>query len=565
MNTTIVNQTKLPTEFVYGVIGICILPFFLNLLGISFASPQHSLNPSTLANLSQPEWVDQLHYAVLGSFTHTILEWIAICTAFFTVLLSFVHFAIKRDVVTPIIGISLFFAGSMDAFHILAADRIIEGAADSQALIPFTWAICRLFNVLILLLGVGTILVIKPKKWRGNFSVIIIAMVSFGLLAVAIIYFVMNSQTLPQTIFPDAVIKRPWDLTPLLLFIFSGVFVFPRLYQHYPNLFSYALVISTIPSVATQYHMTFGSIELFDNDFNIGHFLKIIAYLVPFFGLSLDYIQTYNQEAIVINTLATSSVLLSKSAEQQERMALQQSATVNQTTTTMNQLGYSSQQSAHQAEIAADTAKKVLKLAEIGKEAVNHTLIDMANLKEKVEAISKQIMRLSEQATLISNITIAVTNLANQTNLLALNASIEAVRTGENGKGSGVVAKEIRKLADQSKKYSQEINNLVLDIQSEINSTVKVTNDGKNTVYEGVKNAQFTTDTFIKVATEISSIVLSNQEIYKTYKEQENAIQQVIDSMNSLNEGVAQTATGIRETRVGIQDVEKALLLLLDS
>lgn len=560
-----VKQTRLPTAFVYGVVGICILPFLLNLLGISFASPQNSLNLSTLTNLSQPQWIDQLHHALLGSFTHTILEWVAICTAFFTVLLSFVHFAIKRDIVTPIIGISLFFAGSMDAFHILAADRMIEGVADSQALIPVTWAICRLFNVVILILGVGTILIIKPKNWRGNFTIVMMAILCFGLLASVIIYVVMNSPTLPQTIFPDAFIKRPWDFIPLVLFIFAGIFIFPKFYHQYPSLFAYSLVVSTIPSVMAQMHMTFGSIQLFDNDFNIGHFLKIIAYLVPFLGLSLDYIQTYRQEAIVINTLATSSVLLSKSTEQQERMVLQQSITVNQTTTTMNQLGNSSQQSATQAEIAVDTAKKVLNLAEIGKEAVNHTLRDMANLKTKIEAISEQIRRLSEQAALISQITTSVTNLANQTNLLALNASIEAVRSGTNGRGFGVVAKEIRQLADQSKRYSQDINNVVTDIKTEINSTVKVTNEGKNSVYEGVKNAQFTTDTFIKVATEINRIVLSNQEIYLTYKQQEIAIQKVIDSMNSLNEEVAQTATGMRETKVGIQDVEKALLLLAET
>lgn len=559
-----IKETRLPLGFVYAVVAICVLPFLMNLLGISFASPPYRLDSSNFNDLSDYELLDQLYHALVGSFTHTVLEWIAICTAFFTGLLSFVHFAIKRDVVTPIIGIALLFAGSMDAFHILAADRMIEGASNNQALVPMTWAICRLFNAVILILGVGTVLLIKPQKNRGNFNLVIFAIITFGLIASVIIYLAMNSQNLPQTIFPDSFIKRPWDLIPLLLFMVAGIFIFPRFYQRYPSLFSYALVVSTIPSVATQMHMTFGSIALFDNDFNIGHFLKIIAYLVPFAGLSLDYIQTYRQEAMVINALATSSTLLSKTVEQQERVALQQSVTVNQTTTTMNELGASSQQSAEQAEVSRDRAKNILNLAEIGQEAVNHTLTDMANLQEKVGKISEQIMRLSEQTTSISRINVAVTNLANQTNLLALNASIEAVRSGGNGKGFGVVAKEIRQLADKSKKYSQEINNLVRDIQTEINSTVAVTYEGKNTVYEGVKNAQFTADTFTKVALEIDSIVVTNQQIYLTYKQQENAIQQVMEAMNSLNQGVAQTATGIRETKVGIQDVEKALLLLVD-
>lgn len=559
-----VKETRLPTGYVYAVIAICVLPFLLNLFGISFASPPHPLNLSSLGSVSDSEFLDQLYHALLGSFTHTILEWIGVCTAFFTGILSFVHFAIKRDVVTPIIGVALLFAGSMDAFHILAADRMIEGVVDSQALTPVTWAICRLFNVVILILGVVTVLILKPKKGRGNFKVVILAILCFGLIASTIIYIVVNSPTLPQTIFPNAVIKRPWDLIPLLLFMISGIFIFPRCYQQYPSLFSYALVVSTIPSVVTQMHMTFGSTALFDNDFNIGHFLKIIAYFVPFVGLSLDYVQTYRQETIVINTLAASSTLLSKTVEQQERMALQQAAAVNQTTTTMNELGHSSQQSAKQAESAADTAKKVLNLAQMGKNVVHHTLTDMANLKDKVGKIAEQIMRLSEQTTLISNITIAVTNLANQTNLLALNASIEAVHSGDQGKGFGVVAQEIRKLADQSKQYSQEINSLIDEIQSSINSTVIATNEGKNTVYQGVKNAELTADTFTHVTQEINSIVQMSQEIYLIYKQQEIAIQQVIDSMNVLNQGMTQTATGISETKLGLQEVEKALFLLID-
>ena len=51
---------------------------------------------------------------------------------------------------TLIVGVALGFAGFMDAFHTLAADRLIPAMADNRQLIPFTWAICRLFNGLII-------------------------------------------------------------------------------------------------------------------------------------------------------------------------------------------------------------------------------------------------------------------------------------------------------------------------------------------------------------------------------------------------------------------------------
>ena len=65
------------------------------------------------------------------------------------------------------------------------------------------------------------------------------------------------------------------------------------------------MLVSVIPQIATQLHMSFGSVALFDSHFNIAHFLKIIAYIVPFLGLLLDYVRTYREEEITIKQLKT--------------------------------------------------------------------------------------------------------------------------------------------------------------------------------------------------------------------------------------------------------------------
>ena len=93
--------------------------------------------------------------------------------------------------------------------------------------------------------------------------------------------------------FPDAIITRPYDVLPLLLFAVGGVTLILPFYRRQPGLFTHALLVSMIPQVAVQLHMAFGSTALFDNHFNIAHFLKIFAYLVPFGGLALDYVRTY--------------------------------------------------------------------------------------------------------------------------------------------------------------------------------------------------------------------------------------------------------------------------------
>ena len=539
------KDTQLPKEFILAVFAICLLPFLLNLLGINFGSPETPLNLSTVSKMSSEQIFEAVHESLSGSFIHTLLEWSAVCTAIFTAILSFIHFQFKRDVVTPILGVALFFAGCMDAFHTLAADRLIEGVATNQDLVPFTWAICRLFNALIVICGAAIFLITKAKKWRGNLSFLVITSLVFGLFAYVIIFICTTSTHLPQTTFPNSLVTRPWDLIPLLLFIFAGVVVFPKFYQHYPSIFSHSLIVSTIPSVVTQIHMTFGSTELFDNHFNIGHFLKIIAYLVPFIGLSLEYIQTYRKEMMMLKTLATSSHLISASLEHQERMAIQQATAVNETTTTMDQLSVFSQQSNEQAEAAAAGTRQVLDLVDGKSHLYQPKAFVNSSLREKVEQIAKQIGNLSEQTHEIGNITSLVSDLATQTNMLALNAAVEAARAGSQGKSFAVVATEIRKLADQSRKYAEKINGLIANIQQATNTTVKVTQEGRETV-ECVVGA-------------INDIAINSQQISFNAKQQAIAIQQVVNSMNTLNQDAAQTARSITESKVGLQQVNETL------
>ena len=89
---------------------------------------------------------------------------------------------------------------------------------------------------------------------------------------------------------------RPWDLIPLFLYLFAGSVVFPRFYRAQPSLFSHALFVSVIPNIAAELHAAFGSVAIYDNNFNIACFEKIIAYLVPFLGLLLDYRRAYDAD-----------------------------------------------------------------------------------------------------------------------------------------------------------------------------------------------------------------------------------------------------------------------------
>ncbi|MEG4126266.1 methyl-accepting chemotaxis protein [Microcoleus sp. Pol14D5] len=264
----------------------------------------------------------------------------------------------------------------------------------------------------------------------------------------------------------------------------------------------------------------------------------------------------------IINMIVSSSTEIAATIEQQERIAVQQAASVNQTTTTMDELGASSRQSAMQAESALENASNVLNLAAEGSKVVHKTQQGMLSLTEKVGAIADQVLHLSQQTNQIANITNLVSDLANQTNMLAINATVEAVRSGEQGKGFGVVATEIRRLADQSKKSSDQINDLIDGIKNSINKTVMVTDEGKKTLDSSLKLTEGTADNFNNVANAINSVVVSSQQIYLNTKQQAIAIEQVVDAMNVLNKGATETASGITQSRIGTQTLNKAALNL---
>ncbi|MGL5131115.1 MAG: methyl-accepting chemotaxis protein [Planktothrix sp.] len=265
-----------------------------------------------------------------------------------------------------------------------------------------------------------------------------------------------------------------------------------------------------------------------------------------------------------IDAIDNSSLEINVAVDQQEKIISSQASSVNETTRTMDELEFSAKQASEQAETSTLGAKQVLNLAENGNELVQQTLVEMNQMKAKVEAIAEQILRLSEQTNQIGSISQVVGDLANQTNMLALNAAVEAVRAGEYGKGFSVVASEIRKLADESQKSAHQINSLVLGIKQSNNSTGAVTEAGIKSVENTVDLAQKTASAFRDMSLELSNIVQSSQQISLNSKQQAVAIQQVVVAMNNLNKNAQDTSLGMGQIKLGIQKLNGAAFDLKD-
>ncbi len=294
------QRVALPRSVVATILILTALPLLLNLLGVSFSAvkaPTENLDDEVLF----VHQLEVLQEVTKGEFIHSLLEWSAFSVALFTAVLAYTHYHVARDVATPVIGTALFFSGMVDAFRTLAADRVIPTIVDLDQFVPFTWAISRTINVVFLIAGMAPFVWKKlPGRLRPRdtgLRFILLSSVLYGLIAYAIIHVCAVAPSLPKAIYPQAkAAYRPWDLGPLFLYLFAGVAVFPRFNRFQPSLFSHAIMLSVIPSVAAQMHAAFLSRQLYDNDFNISLYLKIVANVVPMAGLILDYTRAYRNE-----------------------------------------------------------------------------------------------------------------------------------------------------------------------------------------------------------------------------------------------------------------------------
>jgi methyl-accepting chemotaxis protein len=254
-------------------------------------------------------------------------------------------------------------------------------------------------------------------------------------------------------------------------------------------------------------------------------------------------------------TLASTSTQIASAVEQQERYLSEQAASVNETTTTIEELGASSRQAAEQADASAAGAQQAIAISGDGSRIVSRTMSGIGELRTKVEAIADKIMQLSEQTAQISSISDMVSDIASQTNMLSLNAAVEAARAGEQGKGFAVVAGEVRKLAEQSKKSADKIKVLVAEVQTSINSTVMVTDEGTKTAAESIRLAEDTATAFNGIASSINDVFLNSQQIALSAKQQAVAVQQAVSAMNAINLGARETSAGVSQVKAATQDL----------
>ena len=245
--------------------------------------------------------------------------------------------------------------------------------------------------------------------------------------------------------------------------------------------------------------------------------------------------------------------------------AIAQTQSIDQATQSVAQMAQSIESVSDTAQSAAAIARQGNEAAKEGQETMDQTVNSIYKIRGGVAEISKKSKRLAESSQEISKIVNIISSISEKTNLLAFNASIEAARAGENGQGFRIVADEVRRLAEMVNLSAQEIEQVILDIQSETAEMTRMMEESTSEVVTGTQLVQQTKETLQNLASisqEIDTLLAS---ISTSTASQRLASVSVTEAMQGVAEVAKETSTSSQTVTDSLNSLSAIALELQDS
>ena len=263
--------------------------------------------------------------------------------------------------------------------------------------------------------------------------------------------------------------------------------------------------------------------------------------------------QMINHIQEVSNNLAASSQEMSASSEEMSASASEvgraieevasgaqeQSAQVQDTKYIINQLTTEINKIKDMSINMDKEADQVVKNINNGNKAVKDSIEEVMQVKVRSKNVSKSINELGDLSNKIGEIIEIINGISAQTNLLALNAAIEAARAGEAGRGFSVVADEIRELAEESSKSTEEIGRLIERIQNGVNSSItemKSTNDAVSSSVESIEKTENSFKEIREVAKSLENMIEDITQRTELMSKSSNKVDRSVEEVAAISD-----------------------------
>ncbi|WP_425332193.1 methyl-accepting chemotaxis protein [Pseudomonas viridiflava] len=249
-----------------------------------------------------------------------------------------------------------------------------------------------------------------------------------------------------------------------------------------------------------------------------------------------------------VTQIASAAEELSAVTEQTSAGVNNQKVETDQVATAMHEMTATVQEVARNAEEASEAAVAADQQAREGERVVNEAIAQIERLASAVGNSSEAMGALKQESEKIGSVLDVIKSVAQQTNLLALNAAIEAARAGEAGRGFAVVADEVRSLAQRTQKSTEEIEALIVSLQSGTQQAASVMDSSRELSASSVDLTRRAGGSLENITKTVSAIQSMNQQIAAAAEQQSATAEEINRSIINVRDVSEQTSAASEET-----------------
>jgi methyl-accepting chemotaxis protein len=262
--------------------------------------------------------------------------------------------------------------------------------------------------------------------------------------------------------------------------------------------------------------------------------------------------------------VTTSATQIAASAMQLEASVSEQAASTHQVSATAQEISNTSGTLLKTMNDVTEVAAGTAKVADSGRSSLANMESTMQRLVHATDSISTKLAVIDQKANDISGIINTITKVADQTNLLSLNASIEAEKAGEMGRGFSVVAKEIRRLADQTAVATLKIEQMVKDMQSAVSVGVVEMNKFAQNILDGMGEITRVSAQLEEIIVQVQTLTPRFAAVNEGMESQTHAAQQISEAIVQLSEAALHTSESVVEFHQVTDQLNEAANTLRD-